>query len=255
MRKNLAVSIIFVLLLTACSSQMGSTNDTHSSSASQSSDLPSEASVDWITVSDEQFGLSFSHPPAWGKWSITQIPSQPNTHALAEMSFTELDRTIQYPQVGNADINVTLRRYDNGTYRYEEVCDNERSVNWCDTMKRQDLLEEKSAFVTNAKQNIGGVPATIRDFYDVPSGYLAREVQLYTPTHRAHFSAIYDIGDFLSKQGPSDASLYDTAKKILGPELSDPINRLSTMYPEELREMTKFYQDIDRVLESMKVRE
>jgi hypothetical protein len=251
MKKYLTMSITFVLFLTGCSSPSKNNNDTHASDAPQSSTI-SETFDHKVTVNDAEFNLSFLHPQTWGQWMLTQMPSQPNTDALAEMSFSELDRTIQYPQTGRTDINITFRRYDEAKYRYEEVCD-ERSIDLCDTMKQQDLLAEKDAFMKNATQIIGGTSAVIRDFYDVPSGYLARQAQFYTPSHRVHFSAIYDIGDFLFKQSPTDASLFDTAKRILGTELSDPINRLSTMYPEDLEDMTRFYQDIDKLLKSLKV--
>ncbi len=252
MKKHLVIATCIALLLSGCSS-LNTGRDDGSFEVSQSSVVSSVASAGWVTVNDKQFGLSFSHPSVWGQWSVRQIPSQPHTDALAEMSFFKLDSTIQYPHTGNADINVTLRKYDEDEYRYEEVCVS--TVDLCDSMKQQDLLEEKETFIKQATQKIGGVPATIRDFYDVPSGYVARDVQLYTPTHRVHFSAIYDIGDFLITKGPDDASLYDTAKRLLGSELSDPINRLSTMYPEELQGMSTFYHDVDQLLESLRVRE
>lgn len=252
MKKNIAYTAIFALGLAACTTpEVKIDNALHEES--QSSIVSSTISADWVTVNDEQFGLGFSYPSAWGQWSLTQIPSQPNTDALAEMSFSELDRTIQYPHTGNADVNVTMRRYDENQYRYEEVCDG--SINFCETTRQQDLLQEKEDFIKKSAQTIGGAPATVQDFYDVPSGYVAREVQFYTRTHRVHFIAIYDIGDFLIAHGPHDSSLYDTAKRLLGSELSDPINRLSKMYPTELQEMTRFYQDVDRLLESIRVLE
>ncbi len=216
-------------------------------------DEASSIAADWPIVNDPKFGLSFSHPSSWGTWSLSKANSQENTDAANEMSFTILDSLVHQSQTnGKEDVNVILRRYDKDKYRYEEVCDSIQDL--CDKMKKQDLLEEKNIFLKKADQTIGGSPATIQDTYDAPSGHVIREVKLYTSTQRVHLTAIYDIGYFLQiRQKHQDRDLLSVAVKILGEELGDPIHRLSKMYPEELKEMIKFYHDVDLFLGSIKV--
>lgn len=208
----------------------------------------------WNKVQDDVLNVGFFNPVAWGTWSLTETPAyQEGDEAITEMSFSTLDSLARYPEGEEANVNVVFRRYDDGEYRYEQVCDDERSVDLCDVMKPQDMLEEKEAFIANATHTIGGEPATLRDFYDVPSGYMVREAKFYTTTHRVRFTAIYDVGDILTAHESynSEVSLFDIAKEILGEKLADPINRFIELYPNETQEMRRFYDDVDRVLESV----
>lgn len=236
------LAVIMLFELTACETE---------NNESSFEETSSSVAIRQHTTNKTDFGLIFDHPASWGIWGITDMPSQPQTEALTEMSFSELGKAIRAPQTGNADVTMVFRKYDEGAFRFEEVCDFERSVDLCDVTKQQDLLEEKEAFIKGATHTIGGVPATVRDFYDPSSGYVAREARFYTPTHRVRTAMIYDIGDFLLKHGPDDPSLFDTAQRILGPEVADPIGRLGTMFPKELHGMTAFYAEADAFLQSI----
>ncbi len=225
-------------------------------SSPPSSNSQSAASMHRNTVTDEIFGFTLKYPSSWGEWSAPTIPSVRNDPAKSERVFSVLDEEAMYPKGRNPNITFALRRYDEGEYRYEEVCDNEKSVDLCDVMKRQDLLEEKAKFMEQAAKRIDGTPATIEEYYDPSGASLIREVHFYTPDYRVWMYAIYILDDFLvSKDTRNDPNrfLYDVATEILGNDMSDPIGRLSKMYPEELREMTAFYNDVDRTLQSIEI--
>lgn len=208
-------------------------------------------SAEWISVDNERFHLNFSYPSSWGQW----FSNESSTDAIVSNSFTELDRTIRVPYEGSGhDVNISFQRYD-GLYRYKEVCTGTGGLEDCSTTNVMDLLVEKNEFMQKTTKTVNGIPIIIKDYYDAESGFLARDVQFYTPTHKVHIDASYDIGDFLSIHGPGYRSLYDIAQQILGSDLSNPINRLSGMYPEELQEMTEFYQNVDLFLKSIKIPE
>lgn len=203
------------------------------------------------SVYDAQFGLGFSYPSEWGEWTEPLSFSQSGALGVSERTFSILDANMRFPKEDNATVDATFRTYDDAAYRYEEVCDS--IIDLCDRTRQQDLLEEKADFEKNATQTIGGVPAVITEGYDVPSGYLYRDVRFYTPTHRVRLSAIYDIGAFLVAQQPSQESLVETARRILGDDLNDPINRLQTMYPNDMKDMGAFFNDVDGFLKSITV--
>lgn len=235
--KNILILIPFVLGFTACT--------------------PAEQSPDaenWVTVNNNELGIRFSQPKEWGEWQMAQQPTHEASDTTVEMSFTALQASLRSQDIQSKDVRFIFRRYDSDVYRYEEVCDTEKSIDLCDVTKQKDLLEEKNQFEASATQEIGGVPATIGDRYDAPSAFVMREVRLYTPSYRVDVIAMFDIGDFLleRRQDP-DMSLRSVAQNVLGEELQDPIVQLQNKNTYSYKELSDFYADVDRFIESISV--
>jgi|GEM_PF-4086779 len=199
------------------------------------------------TVNDSTLGLEFSHPIAWGEWREAS-PTLPDKEVTQERTFSS------FGGAEPREVRIIFRRYDTDAYRYEEVCDEEQSVDLCDVTKIQDLLEEKSAFESSATNRIGDVPATMRDWYDVSSGYVIREARFYTPTHRVQILAMYSILDYLiSQQQEGESDLYSTMRRMHGEDLDDPILKLLASDPDAFVELKKFFADVDRFLGSITI--
>lgn len=189
-----------------------------------------------VIVNDASLPITFTYPASWGQWTVGN----------SEVSFSGFENS-------DNNIRITLRKYDDGTNRYERVCETYGDESCRDV----DILEEKQVLVKSAKQSIAGVPATIHDYFYNPSGALVREIQFYTPAYRVNIIAAYPPYSFFDARGARDSSNSKSSTEIvqglLGPEAGDPIYRLSAMYPQELKDMINFYGDFDQFVASIKI--
>lgn len=96
-------------------------------------------------------------------------------------------------------------------------------------------------------------PVAKKDVYSPPGGNLSRDYVLYTGKYRVTVNAHYDVSSlYEGKRGPDDSTT-DLVKRDLGGDLSNPIQRLIAVYPNE-KTLKQFYQDANAIVQSMETR-
>ena len=209
-------------------------------------DTPTPEDKKTTTVEDTSFHISFVHPSSWGDWIVSPNPTMPDSEAIAEKTFSKHGGT------NDSNVYFIFRRYDTNDFRYEEVCDTERSVDLCDATMQQDILEQKEQFNKDATQQIGGMPASIKEWYDVPSGYVMRKVQFYTETHRVQMYASYNIIPYLMLRQNEDEDLQTTAKRVFGKDLDSIMNGVEKRKENTtLQSATDFFKNVDVMTKSI----
>lgn len=215
--------------------------------APSATDTPKPEDKNRTTVEDTSLYISFVHPSSWGNWIVSPNPTTPNSEATKEKTFSKHGGT------SDGNVHFVFRRYNTDEFRFEEVCDNENSVDLCDVTMQQDILEQKEQFNKDATEQVGGVPATIREWYDIPSGYVIREVQFYSETHRVQMYASYNIIPFLTlKQNEDEPDLLTTAKRVFGKDINSIMNGIEKRKEDmTLEKASAFFKNVDETIASI----
>lgn len=202
-----------------------------------------------ITLKDDTYNLTFTYPAAWGTWKEPNTLTLESVEEVTEKTFSELEKSDA------ENIHFVFRRYNSSEYRFEEVCDTERSIDLCDVTKLEDITEQKQQFNKTATVLVAGLPATIITRYDAPSGFIMREVTFYTPTHRVQIYGSYSVLEFLvSQQLTTESDLLTTAKRVFGDNLQNMTEELQkhTSYAEP-KLAVEFFSDMVTFVDSIEI--
>jgi hypothetical protein len=198
--------------------------------------------------------VSFTHPAEWGELTFDTL-SGITDPLEEEFFFTGFYGTDGIGK--NSQVDIQVHPYDEHEKRYEKICGPDPAGLSCDNIILSDMYEQKAELEEKATMTIAGFPTVYEEWYEVPSGSVARSYEFFTPEQRVRIYAFYSVSPFYDAEywerieTEERLSTLDLIREDLGENVEEPYKNLVRIFPQESKQMQEFFAEVDAMIASI----